>query len=299
VAESQTVLSALVGSLVDLATTCAYTSDLVRADPTQIEQVLFNLVANARDAMPGGGTIEIRTEVQHVGAASLGSGVLPGQFVVLRVSDGGVGMDPDTQARAFEPFFTTKEAGKGTGLGLNTVHRIVRRWDGRVQIESSPNVGTTVSVFLPAVGADVAAVEPARPPAATSTIGGRETVFVVEDEEAVAELVVEMLSSVGYHVIYAGHPSRAMDVCRRHEGTIDLLLTDLVMPEMGGVELAERIRSIRPGIRVLYMSGYADHFGATGGRLTEGMRLVSKPFDRRQLTSSVRDALDDRPVALG
>jgi len=295
VSSSEAVLRVLVGARVELTTTGAGDSDLIRADPTQIEQVLFNLVANARDAMPEGGTVEIRTQVRQAGATTRGLHISAGMFVVLSVSDAGVGMDPEVQAHAFEPFFTTKEIGRGTGLGLNTVYRIVRGWDGHVQIESSPNVGTTVSVFLPAVESGVAAVEPTSPPVPERAVGGRETILVVEDEEAVGELVEEMLSAVGYQVLRVGHPALAMEVSHSYEGTIDLLLTDIVMPEMSGVELAEHIQAVRSGIRVLFMSGYSDESATTGGWLSEGMRLVSKPFDRRELVSCVRDALDGGP----
>lgn len=292
VTNSESVLRVLVGTRVELKTTRAGTSDLVRADPTQIEQVLFNLVANARDAMPEGGPVHIQTQVQHVGGTTRGLHMSAGRFVVLSVSDAGVGMDPEIQAHAFEPFFTTKEVGRGTGLGLNTVYRIVRGWDGHVHIDSAPNAGTTVTVYLPAAEAVAPSSGRAGAPAAAPAVGGRETILVVEDEEAVGELVEEMLSAVGYQVLCVGHPALALEVCHSFEGTIDLLLTDVVMPEMSGVELAERIQSIRPDIRVVYMSGYSDHSATPGGWLSEGMRLVSKPFDRRELVTSVREALD-------
>jgi signal transduction histidine kinase/ActR/RegA family two-component response regulator len=296
VVSSEAVLRALAGPGVDLRVSCASGRDQIRADTTQIEQVLFNLVANARDALPQGGTIGIRTRVEQIESLDFALDVEPGTYVVLTVSDDGVGMDLDVRAHAFEPFFTTKEAGKGTGLGLSTVYRIVRDWGGGIRIESRPGAGTSVSVFLPVVHRGAAVTEVLGQPTPSATRGGSETILVVEDEDAVADLVVDMLSAEGYQVLRVGRPLLAIDTCYGHDGTIDLLLTDIVMPEMSGVELAEQIRIVRPGIRVLFMSGYSDHSGTIGGLLDESMRLLSKPFDRKALVGSVREALDADPA---
>jgi CheY-like chemotaxis protein len=298
VARSETVLGALAGATVHLTTTSDGVADMVRADSTHIEQVLFNLVANARDALPGGGQVDVRTQVEHVESPALALGLTPGAYVVLSVSDAGVGMDPETQARAFDPFFTTKAPGRGTGLGLSTVQRIVHSWGGATRIESRPHVGTTVRVFLPIVEGVSSAAMPGDEALAP---GGRgsETILIVEDEEAVGELVDEMLTAEGYRTIRVGRPSLALETIRTYAGAIDLLLTDIVMPDMSGIELAAHVVATKPGMRVLYMSGYADHSGARGGVLAEGMRLLSKPFDRRGLVTGVREALDAGAVGQG
>lgn len=294
VSGSETVLRALVGTSVELVTSIAAVHDYIRADPSQVDQVLFNLVANARDALPTGGRVEVETRAQRVERASLALNLDPGPYVVLSVIDSGVGMDAETKAHAFEPFYTTKGHGRGTGLGLSTVYRIVQSWGGEVRIDSAPGVGTTVSVFLPVVEqAALAEPSPTEPRPAAEARSAR--VLIVEDEEAVGELVVDMLSAEGYQTLCVGGPALALEACHAFDGTIDLLLTDIVMPGMSGIELAQRIRTMRPGIRVLYMSGYSDHTGTSGGFLDEGMRLVSKPFDRRSLLEGVRDALDADP----
>jgi nitrogen-specific signal transduction histidine kinase/CheY-like chemotaxis protein len=297
IAGAEPLLRRLIGEDVELTTSCSPDVGFVLADGSQLEQVLLNLTVNARDAMPSGGrlTIETRTVQVHADAAQLE--LAAGRYVVLRVTDTGVGMSAETQAHAFEPFFTTKERGKGTGLGLATVYGIVRESGGAVQIESHPGAGTVMCVFLPSVEeplrTPVMAVVPDAPPR-----GGGETILVVEDEDGVRDLVSEMLAAVGYKVMSASRPAAAVQVCEGFAGGIDLLLTDVVMPEMNGLELARRIRTVKPATRVLFMSGYPEHTALPGGSLEQGMRLVAKPFDRQTLLRSVRAALDASAAGL-
>ena len=249
----------------------------VTCDPGQIEQVLVNLVVNARDAMPSGGNLVIDTD-RH------------GDQVRLRVSDAGKGMAPEVVERAFEPFFTTKASGEGTGLGLATVYGIVTQADGEVTIASEPGLGTTVTVLLPA--ASSAAEEGPVAAAAVPTRGNGETLLVVEDEAALREVAGRILSAAGYQVLSADGGPSALEVAARHEGTIDLLLSDVVMPGMLGKDLAERLVHIRPDTRVLYMSGYAQPVLHSQGTLDPGVALLEKPFTADDLLCAVRRRLD-------
>ena len=248
---------------------------VVRMPPGQLEQILVNLVVNARDAMTGGGRLTVSTEVD-------------GQRVSLRVTDTGTGMSDDVAARAFDPFFTTKEQGRGTGLGLATVYGIVQGAGGRVWIETVPGYGTTVEIDLPLAEEEPGPADelPAPPPA-----GRGETVLVVEDEAAVREMTGRILSENGYRVIDAADGYRARILCDQFQGEIDLLLSDVVMPGMSGRQVAEQLRTLRPGLKVLYMSGHEgdvlDHHGFNG----DEMPLLEKPFDRNRLLASVRGAL--------
>jgi two-component system, cell cycle sensor histidine kinase and response regulator CckA len=251
---------------------------LVEADPSQLEQVLVNLVVNARDAMPGGGRL------------SIGLANDPGRDeprVRLTVEDDGHGMTPEVLERAFEPFYSTKPKGQGTGLGLATVYGIVTQAGGSVDIQSQPGEGTTVSVFLPASGAGPA--HPDDAPVSDDAAEGGETILVVEDEDAVRRLTCRILSRQGYRVLEAPDGHRALDTWDRHGGEIDLLLTDVVMPGMSGKELAEQI-----GIEPVFMSGYTDDVMLRHG--LEGLRLVQKPFDADTLLIAVRSALDSAPA---
>jgi two-component system, cell cycle sensor histidine kinase and response regulator CckA len=248
----------------------------VEADPTQMEQVLVNLVVNARDAMPGGG--ELRIELANARGALDGA-----DAVRLTVRDTGDGMTPDVVERAFEPFYTTKPKGEGTGLGLATVYGIVTQTRGTIAIHSAPGAGTMIEVFLPTTDA-----EPAPQP--TSRDGGDgsergETILVVEDEDAVRRLTCRILAREGYTVLEAPNGPRALDTWDEHAGEIDLLLTDVVMPGMSGKELAERL-----GIEPVFMSGYTDDVISRHGM--DGLRLVQKPFDAQTLLGAVRSALD-------
>ena len=264
----------------------------VLADPGQIDQVLVNLAVNARDAMPGGGALTIDTEnidVDEVYAAH-DPGVVPGRHVRLRVSDTGVGMDKQTLDQVFEPFFTTKPKGQGTGLGLATVYGVVAQAGGHVKIYSEPGIGTTVSILLPAVDG-----EPAQPVPRSSTSDGRargKTVLLVEDEDAMREVTRRILTRNGYQVLEAPLGPAAVTLAVEHRGEIDLLLTDVVMPKMLGKEVAQGVVGARPGIPVLYMSGYAQPVLASQGTLDEGVRLIEKPFTEAVLLEKVREVLD-------
>jgi two-component system cell cycle sensor histidine kinase/response regulator CckA len=244
----------------------------VTCDPAQIEQMLLNLASNARDAMPSGGNLVIDTSGH-------------GAQVRLRVSDSGKGMAPDVVSRAFDPFFST---GQGTGLGLATVHGIAAQAGGEVSIQSSPGLGTTVTVLLPSAPSSSGGDSPASVPAA----GHGETLLVVEDEDALREVAGRILSGAGYKVISADGGPQALEVAARHDGAIDLLVSDVVMPGMLGKELADRLTGVRPDTRVLYMSGYAQPVLHSQGTLDPGVALLEKPFTADDLLTAVRRRLD-------
>ena len=260
-------------------------------DQGQIEQVIVNLVVNARDAMPRGGRISIETANVHLDERRIHRhpDVEAGEYVRLAVTDTGEGMDSATLPRIFEPFFTTKRIGEGTGLGLATVYGIVQQSHGLIEVTSAPGRGTTVEVFLP----QAQAVRPVEPEEAASTSrGGNETVLLVEDEPAVRELITEVLKREGYHVTAAGNAEEALEFIARNCGTVDLLLTDVVLPGLDGAELADRLRETCPDTKVLFMSGYADDRLSFRGVLKEGTRLLEKPLTNRALITKVREVLD-------
>jgi len=267
----------------------------VRADRGQIEQVVMNLVVNARDAMPSGGVLAISTRVIHLDAAYARrhAGVNAGRHVVFSVRDTGVGMDAATQQRIFEPFFTTKPKGKGTGLGLSTVYGIVRQSGGHVDVRSAPGRGTAFDIILPQVAAPV----PARAELSIGTAlpRGTETVLVVEDEEAVRLIVRRVLEAQGYAILEARDGNDAMRVAAQRGDAIDLVLSDVIMPGMGGRELARSLATTRPGLPILFMSGYNEEgeLAGTGGDLGDG--VLAKPFTAETLARQVREALDGRP----
>jgi PAS domain S-box-containing protein len=258
----------------------------VNFDPGQIEQLLVNLALNARDAMPSGGQLAIDTAVFEGGPDR--PGLLPGRYVRLRVGDSGSGMPPDVVERAFEPFFTTKPKGEATGLGLATAYGIVTQAGGTIGIESTVGVGTTVTILLPAASSPCPSVEEAP----VSVTGRGETLLVVEDESALRDVAGRILSGAGYRVLAADGGPQALELAARHDGAIDLLVSDVVMPGMLGKELAERLVHVRPGTRVLYMSGYAQPVLAAQGTLDPGVALLEKPFTAADLLSAVRRRLD-------
>ena len=262
----------------------------VKADPGQIEQVLLNLIVNASDAMPQGGKLIIESHDIAVDAefAKTRAALEPGDYVLLRVSDTGHGMDAATRARIFEPFFTTKEQGKGTGLGLAMVYGVVKQSNGFIYVESELGLGTQFEIFLPQVNEDVESVSGER--TTTTSHRSQKTILVVEDEEAVRTLVSEYLSSVGYRVLTAGDGTDALEIAETHGKEIHLLLTDVVMPRMRGPELAERLKIIIPKLKIIYMSGYLDQNDGNRSFL-EGAFFLDKPFSRSVLLRQVEEAL--------
>ena len=286
------MLRRLIGE--DVVVTLALASDLgnVLADPGQIEQVIMNLAINARDAMPRGGRLTITTGNRVLDAAEAAALGVPrsGPSVMLSVADNGSGMDAVTRERVFEPFFTTKEKGKGTGLGLSTVHGIVTQSGGAILVDSEPGRGTTFRMVLPRIEASV--TEGKRRPAAAKT-AGNETVLVVEDEEVVRRVIERVLKRAGYTVLSASGGGDALLMCEQHPGPIHLVLTDVVMPHMNGRELAERLTRMRPGLNVLYMSGYTDDAIVQHGVAQSAVRFVAKPFSATELSERVRAALDE------
>jgi PAS domain S-box-containing protein len=285
------MLVRLIGEDIILRTVPQKRLGRVRVDPGQIEQVVLNLVINARDAMPGGGEVLIEAAdvwlddyycEKHAKAT-------PGAYVMLAVSDTGFGMSAEIREKIFEPFFTTKQLGQGTGLGLATVFGIVEQSGGRIEVYSEPGKGSSFKVYFPRVADQAETLTRADVPA---PLGGKETVLVVEDEEMVRSLAVKLLTRLGYEALAAGDGDEALVLAKHHEGPIDLLLTDVVMPHMNGRELAAKLAELRPGIKVLYTSGYTQNLIAHHGVLDEGVQLVAKPYSLNTLAARVREALD-------
>ncbi len=281
----------LVGEDVDVHTSLAEDLGKIKVDPGHLEQVLMNLVVNARDAMPQGGklTIETRNVELDAGYAQEHLGVTPGPHVMLAVSDSGHGMDAATKERIFEPFFTTKEQGKGTGLGLSTVFGIVKQIGGSVWVYSEPGGGATFKVYFRRTDEHEPA-EPAR--AQVVTLRGSETVLLVEDEEQLRVVTRGILRRYGYQVLDACSGGEAVRLCERHAGPLQLLLTDVVMPEMSGPELVQRLSPLRPDMRVLYMSGYTEQAVVHRGMLSSGTALLQKPITPELLLRRLREVLE-------
>ena len=289
VASLSTMLQRVIGEDVELRLVLAPDLARVSADPGQIEQVLMNLAVNARDAMPKGGILTIETANRQLDESCAGRHVAmkPGQYVQLAVSDTGMGMDAATKARAFEPFFTTKEA--GTGLGLSTVFGIVKQSGGSVEVSSEPGSGTSFKVYLPRIDQPVfVAPEDSK----GKTACGSETILLAEDDEMVRTLVRETLERAGYTVLECADPKEARRVSDQHKGTIHLLISDVVMPKLSGRELAEQLQARRPGMIVLYMSGYTDSAVLNRGILHHEVAFLQKPFTPSALTEKVREVLE-------
>jgi PAS domain S-box-containing protein len=291
VREVETLLRRTIGERVELITHGASNLKTVRADRGQMEQILINLAVNARDAMPNGGTLRVDTDNFTVGDeyATLHPDVVPGSYVRLRVRDTGTGMHEETIDRAFEPFFSTKPKDKGTGLGLATVYGIVSQTAGMVELDSELGVGTTVTILLPSVAA---AVTKPTLHEQSSAVAPGETILVVEDEELVLDVATRILTQHGYRVLAARSGEEASALMDGHQGIINLVLTDVVMSGETGKEIAERASRLRPGIRVLYMSGYPESVIASQGVIEPGITLLSKPFKAHDLLAHVRSAID-------
>ena len=296
VSDMGNLLHRLIGEHIELRTSPAIRLDPVHVDAGQIEQVILNLALNARDAMPRGGKLTIETANVHLDDAYARGhvAVKTGPYVMLAVSDTGVGMSAETQARLFEPFFTTKELGKGTGLGLSTVYGIVKQSGGNIWAYSVLGKGTTFKVYLPRADGPA---EPATSQVVASTTGGSETILLVEDDEVVRKLAHEVLGRKGYRIISTGMIEEALEIAESQQNPIHLVLTDVVMPGMSGGELVTRIQLLRPEIKVLFMSGYADHAVVHHGVIEAGMFFLQKPFTPTLLAQKVREVLESPPVS--
>jgi two-component system cell cycle sensor histidine kinase/response regulator CckA len=294
VADTDSLLRRVIGEDIDLVTLSDPEVGSVKADPGQITQLLLNLAVNARDAMPTGGrlTIEIRNVYVDSSYAQAHVEVRPGPYVLLAVSDTGCGIPPDVLPRIWEPFFTTKEVGKGTGLGLAVVHGVVKQAGGHIQVYSEPGRGATFKVYLPQVRE--------RPSSGKSLPGlkvmphGTETVLLVEDEEAVRRLARHVLAGCGYTVLEAGDGAEALRIAEQHPGQIDLLVTDVVMPRLGGRKLAGHLAGSHPGLKILFLSGYTDDAVVRHGILEAEVPFLQKPYSPAVLAQKVREVLDGR-----
>ena len=264
----------------------------VKIDPSQVDQILANLVVNARDAISGVGAITLKTENVVIDDSNRAETpeFIPGEYVLLTVSDTGVGMSQEVLDNIFEPFFTTKELGKGTGLGLSTVYGIVKQNDGFIYVASEPGKGTTFKIYLPRFEAETAQDSPEKEAGKPPT--GTETILVVEDDEAILNLSKMILENLGYTVLAAQTPLHAIHLVEEHPGDLHLLITDVVMPEMNGRALAEKLGAIRPNLKCLYMSGYTADVIAHRGILDEGVNFIQKPFGSDKLAEKVRQVLD-------
>lgn len=292
VTDMNKMLQRLIGEDIRLTAKLDPALKRIKADPGQVEQVLVNLVVNARDAMPRGGKLTIETATVELDSDYAGKhiGFVPGKYVMLAVSDTGTGMSDDTRARIFDPFFTTKEKGKGTGLGLSTVYGIIKQSGGNIWVYSELGHGTTFKVYLPQLATPTLKTESAVVELAPS--GGSETILIVEDEDVVRGLAQKILEQSGYRVMAASRGAEAIRLCQERTESIDLLLTDVVMPETSGKEVADRVSELLPGLRVLFMSGYTDEAIVHHGVLDSSVEFIQKPFTPAALVKRVREVLD-------
>jgi CheY-like chemotaxis protein len=290
VRDLKNMLDRIIGADIELNTRLAPDLGMLTADPGQIEQILMNLVVNARDAMPDGGILDIETgNVELDGDyARTHASTEPGSYVMLAVSDSGQGMSRETQNRIFEPFFTTKEKGLGTGLGLSTVYGIVRQSGGSVWVYSEEGRGTTFKIYLPRVNASLESSTPI----SNGNGRGHETILLVEDEPSVRKVASRVLRRSGYTVIEASNGTEALRECEERGTEVDLIITDIVMPEMGGFELAKRVRRGRPGARILFTSGYTEDAVMRRSFVEPGEAFLDKPFTPARLAQRARELLD-------
>ncbi len=287
----QKMLQRLIGEDIEFSTKLDPVAGHIKADPGQIEQVVMNLTVNARDAMPNGGKVLVSTANLTLDrTVSARSGLTPGKYVVLAVTDTGTGMTEEVKAHIFEPFFTTKPLGKGTGLGLATCFGIVKQSSGHIEVDTKVGKGTTFKVYFPQVDAPMDPVAVEKP--VTEVAGGTETLLLAEDEAIVRELAVTSLRERGYTVIEARNGAEALRLAHEHHGKVDLILTDVVMPVMGGREMADAVRESYPGIKILFTSGYSDEVIVSHGVLRKGINFIQKPYRGDNLARRVREVLD-------
>jgi len=300
VSDTEKMLRRVIGEDIELQTSLDSGLGAIRADQTQIEQVLLNLCVNARDAMPDGGKLIISTqsvELTQSDVLRYPYPVKPGPYVLLNVTDNGIGMNSEVRAHIFEPFFTTKEKGKGTGMGLATVYGIVKQSDGYIEVHSELGTGAVFKILLPQVNAEPQLDRDNRKAIpAVSPEKGHETILVVEDERAIRQLTVNMLRRLGYSVLEASDSKEALETCQRYIGVVDLLLTDVIMPGMNGRALAEQLTVKRPQIQILYMSGHTGQ-GVGQGVLPLGCNFIAKPFTRDNLAQKIRAVLHSQAAA--
>jgi CheY-like chemotaxis protein len=288
------LLRRLIGEDIELITNIDEELGAVKADKGQIEQIIMNLAVNARDAMPHGGKLTLETANVFLDEAYGRSHleVKPGPYVMLAVSDNGEGMETATQAHIFEPFFTTKTMGQGTGLGLATVYGIVRQSGGHIWVYSEPGQGTTFKIYLPRVEEALSAAESKT--GAIVELKGKETILVVEDDSTLRDVISQGLKKFGYGVLTAANGGEALLISEKRKEPIHLLLTDVVLPQMGGRELAERLTSSIPGLKVLYMSGYTENAIVNNGILKEDVGFLQKPFKVNVMVQKIREVLETR-----
>jgi len=288
ITDLEKMLQRLIGENIEFKTVLEPELGRVKADPGQMQQVIMNLVVNSRDAMPNGGKLVIRTANAEIEPNFKGDpNLAPGPYVLLEITDTGVGMDPGTQAHIFEPFFTTKEVGKGTGLGLSTVYGVVKQSSGYIAVQSAVGRGTTFSIYLPLTAEKVQARKPG--PCGTESLRGTETILLVEDAGSVRELTREWLAAGGYNVLEANDPDDAIRIAKEHGGTIHLLITDVIMPRMNGPALAKHLLAMRPDMKILYISGYTGFIDQRS--IEPAAPIVSKPFTREALLSKLREVV--------
>jgi len=290
------MLRVLIGEDIELVTKLSDGIHRIQVDPGQLEQVIMNLAVNARDAMPNGGKLILETERCQLDESYVAerSEVMPGSYVVMAVTDTGSGMSKQTQEHIFEPFFTTKDPGKGTGLGLATVYGIVKQSRGHISVYSEVGLGTTFKIYLPTIekSLSVATAESVAP-----AHRGNETILLVEDEDALRSLAAESLRRLGYNVLPAADGVQALEIAEQHGGIIDVVITDMIMPRMGGLELVGKLRQTRPAVRIIFMSGYTEAATLDRARLEPDAVLLSKPFSIDTLASKIRE-FQKKPAAM-